>query len=153
MKLHAVDISTCILKDENLPTKVVDVCTEQCQKLDVYIDVCAIPYASSFSVPLDDYNVKMVLSVEGVRVSRHKDIHPEDSDDPADKGFSSEKEADGMDEEPHIRMKYHQAAQPQPPEPEQPPAGGPAPSTSSGGDTATIQVPVAALPKVHKILG
>ena len=104
-------------------------------------------------MPLDDYNEKMVLTVEGVRVSRHKDIHPEDSDDPADIGLSSEEEADGMDEEPHIRRKYHQAAQPPPPELEQPPAGGPAPSTSTGGDTATIQVPVAALQEVHKILG
>ena len=58
-----------------------------------------------------------------------------------------------MDEVPHIRRKYHQAAQPPPPEPEQPPAGGPAPSTSTGGATATIQVPVAALQEVHKILG
>ena len=95
----------------------------------------------------------MVLSVEGVRVSRHKDIHPEDSDDPADIGLSSEEEAEDMDEEPHIRRKYHQTAQPLPPEPEQPPAGGPAPSTSTGGDTATIQVPVAALQEVHRILG
>ena len=59
----------------------------------------------------------MVLSVEGVRVSRHKDIHPEDSDDPADIGLSSEEEAEDMDEEPHIRRKYHQAVQPLPPEP------------------------------------
>ena len=95
----------------------------------------------------------MVLTVEGVRVSRHKDIHPEDSDDPADISLSSEEEADGMDEEPHIRRKYHQAAQPPPPEPEQPPAGGDGPSTSTGGETATIQVPVAALQEVHKILG
>ena len=105
------------------------------------------------SVPLDDYNEKMVLSVEGVRVSRHKDIHPEDSDDPADIGLSSEEEADGLEEIPHIRRKYHHTPQPPPPNPEQPPAGGDGPSTSTGGETATIQVPVAALQEVHKILG
>ena len=104
-------------------------------------------------MPLDDYNEKMVLSVEGVWVSRHKDIHPEDSDDPADIGLSSEEELDGMEEESHIRRKYHHTAQPPPPEPTPTPAGGPAPSTSTGGDTATIQVPMAALQEVHKILG
>ena len=109
----------------------------------------------------------MVLAVEGVRVSRHKDIHPEDSDDPMDIGLSSEEEADEMDEEPHIRRKYHHAAQPpsqstQPPPtaqptpagPEQPPTEEPAASTSTAeSGTATIQVPVAALQEVHKILG
>ena len=94
----------------------------------------------------------MVLSVEGDRVSRHKDIHPQDSDDPADIGLSSEEEADGMEEMPHIRRKYHHTGQP-PPAPEPTPAGGEGPSTSTGGDTATIQVPVAALQEVHKILG
>ena len=101
----------------------------------------------------------MVLAVEGVRVSRHKDIHPEDSDDPMDIGLSSEEEADKMDEEPHIRRKYHHAAQPpsqstQPPptaqptpaRPVQPPTEEPAASTSTAeSGTATIQVPVAAL--------
>ena len=104
------------------------------------------------SVLLDDYNEKMVLSLEGVRVSRHKDIHPEDSDDPADIGLSSE-EADGLEEIPHIRRKYHHTPQTPPPDPEQPPAVGDCPSTSTGGETATIQVPVAALQEVHKILG
>ena len=152
-KPHAVDVSTHKPKDKNLPTKVVDICTDQCCNLDIKSDVCTISYVFIPSVPLNDYNEKMVLTVEGVRVSRHKDIHPEDSDDPADIGLSSEEEADGMDEEPHIRRKYHQAAQPLPPEPEQTPAGGPAQSSSTGDDTATIQVPVAALQEVHRILG
>ena len=56
-----------------------------------------------------------------------------------------------MEEMPHIRRKYHHTAQPPPPEPT--PAGGAVPSTSTGGNTATIQVPVSALQEVHKILG
>ena len=152
-KVHVVDVDALKPRDENLLTKVIDVCTIVNVKTGRWCGcLCYVTY-SLFSVPIDDYNEKMVLSVEGVRVSRHKDIHPEDSDDPADIGLSSEEEAEDMDEEPHIRRKYHQTAQPLPPEPEQPPAGGPAPSTSTGGDTATIQVPVAALQEVHRILG
>ena len=103
-------------------------------------------------MPIDNYNEKVVLTVEDVRVSRHKDIHPEDSDEPGDIGLSSEEEPDGLDEQPHIRRKYHQAAQPPPPVPEPTPSEGEGPSTSTGA-TATIHMPVTALQEVHKILG
>ena len=56
----------------------------------------------------------MVLSVQDIRVSRHKDAHPEDSDGPEDIGLSSEEEAEGMEEDISIARKYHQRAGPAP---------------------------------------
>ena len=98
-----------------------------------------------FAVPVDENGEKIVLSVDCVLLSRHKDVSPEDSDDPQDIGLSSEEEAEDLPEAPHIRRKYHQTPGPAPPTVPEP--------TSTSTDTATIQVPVAALEQVHAILG
>ena len=98
----------------------------------------------------------MVLSVHDIRVSRHKDAHPEDSDGPEDIGLSSEEEAEGMEENISIARKYHQGPGPAPT-----PAAPPAPratSTDTGTSTtdpevATLQVPVAALQQVQEMIG
>ena len=105
-------------------------------------------YGFLFAVPIDEENERMVLSVHNIRVSRHKDAHPEDSDGPEDIGLSSEEEAEGMEENISIARKYHQRPGPAPA-----PAAPPAPratSTDTGTSTtdpevATLQVPVAAL--------
>ena len=98
----------------------------------------------------------MVLSVQDIRVSRHKDVHPEDSDGPEDIGLSSEEEAEGMEEDESIARKYHQRAGPVPA------PGAPlaprATSTETGTSTtdpevATLQVPVAALQQVQEMIG
>ena len=39
-------------------------------------------YGFLFAVLIDEENECMVLSVHDIRVSRHKDAHPEDSDGP-----------------------------------------------------------------------
>ena len=104
-----------------------------------------------FAVPVDENSEKVILSVENVLLSRHKDVAPEDSDDPQDIGLSSEEEAEDLPELPHVRRKYHQAPGPPPP-----PVPEPTPletTASTSTDTATIQVPVAALEQVHAILG
>ena len=97
----------------------------------------------------------MVLSIQDIRVSSHKDAHPEDSDGPEDIGLSSE-EAGGMEEDVTIARKYHQRAGPVP-APGPPPAPR-ATSTETGTSTtdpevATLQVPVAALHQVQEMIG
>ena len=113
-------------------------------------------YCVSIVVPIDEENEHMVLSVQDIRVSRHKDVHPEDSDGPEDIGLSSEEEAEGMEEDESIARKYHQRAGPVP-APGAPPAPR-ATSTETGTSTtdpevATLQVPVAALQQVQEMIG
>ena len=107
------------------------------------LDVCTF----SILVPLDDQNQKMVVSVQDIRLSAHKDMHPSDSEDNVDIGLSSEEEAEDLPDDVHIRRKFV----PPPPAPESqqaPPASQPAPSTST-----SIQVPVEALQKVQEYIG
>ena len=104
------------------------------------MDVCTV----SIVVPLDDENQKMVISVQDIRLSAHKDVHPSDSEDNVDIGLSSEEEAEDLAETPHIRRKFVP--------PPVPPQSQPAPSTSTGG-SANIQVPVEALQKVQQYIG
>ena len=97
----------------------------------------------------------MVLSVQDIRVSRHKDAHPEDSDGSEDIGLSSEEEAEGMEENISIARKYHQRPGSAPG-----PGAPPAPQTTSTDtgtsttdlDVAALQVPVAALHQVQEII-
>ena len=110
-------------------------------------------YIFRITMPVDENGEKVVLSVEGVLLSKHKDVSPEDSDDPQDIGLSSEEEAEDLAEAPHIRRKYHQAPGPPPPPVPEPTPPVTTASTSTSTDTATIQVPVAALEQVHAILG
>ena len=113
-------------------------------------------YCVSVVVPIDEENKCMVLNIHDIRVSRHKDAHPEDSDGPEDIGLSSEEEAEGMEENISIARKYHQGPGPAPT-----PAAPPAPratSTDTGTSTtdpevATLQVPVAALQQVQEMIG
>ena len=56
---------------------------------------------------MDDENTKEVLSVEEVRISNHKDEHPEDSASCSEIGLSSEEEADSMSEDECVARKYH----------------------------------------------
>ena len=97
----------------------------------------------------------MVLTVDAVRLTLHKETHPDDSDEPNDIGLSSEEEAEEMEESEFIRRKYHQQA---PPVPEPTPVttaatASTSTSTATSAGTATIEVPVAALQQVHEILG
>ena len=102
-------------------------------------------------MPIDDANEKVVLEVRDVRVSRHKDIHPEDSDAPIDIGLSSEEEAEGLEENPAVARKYHQT--PAPPGPPPSTTATTSTTTSTDPQMATVQVPVAALQQVQQILG
>ena len=97
----------------------------------IVIDICTV----FILVPLDNDNQKMVISVQDIRLSAHKDAHPSDSEDNIDIGLSSEEEAEDLAESP-----------PPPPQPQ------PAPSTSTG-DVANIQVSVEALQKVQQYIG
>ena len=113
-------------------------------------------YCVSIVVLIDKENERMVLSIQDIWVSRHKDVHPEDSDGPEDIGLSSEEEAEGMEEDESIARKYHQRAGPAP-APGAPPAPR-ATSTETGTSTtdpevATLQVPVAALQQVQEMIG
>ena len=86
----------------------------------------------------------MVISVQDIQLTAHKDAHPSDSEDNVDIGLSSEEEAEDLAETPHIRRKFVP--------PPVPPQSQPAPSTSTGG-SANIQVPVEALQKVQQYIG
>ena len=67
----------------------------------------------------------MVISVQDIQLTAHKDAHPSDSEDNIDIGLSSEEEeAEDLAESPHIRRKF--VPLPVPPQPQ------PAPSTSRG---------------------
>ena len=111
-------------------------------------------YCFTITVPIDEENEHMVLSVQDIRISRHKDVHPDDSDAPEDIGLSSEEEAEGMEEDDNIARKYHQRAGPAPAAPPAPRAT----STDTGTSTtdpevATLQVPVADLQQVQEMIG
>ena len=97
------------------------------------------------------------MDVRDLRLSNHKDLHPEDSDNPADIGLSSEEEADNLDEHPAIRRKYHQASQPSVTTASTTGSTSTTATTSSSTSTdpqmATIQIPVTALQQVHTMLG
>ena len=102
---------------------------------------------------MDDENTKEVLSVEEVRISNHKDEHPDDSASCSEIGLSSEEEADSMSEDECVARKYHKkrtpASDPVPPVP--PPVPQPPESAPSG--MASVQVPIAMLQQVHTALG
>ena len=100
------------------------------------------------------------MDVRDLWLSNHKDLHPEDSDNPADIGLSSEEEADNLDEHPAIRRKYHQTSQPTVTTAST--TGGSTStvttatttsSTSTDPQMTTIQIPVTALQQVHSMLG
>ena len=97
------------------------------------------------------------MDVRDLRLSNHKDLHPEDSDNPADIGLSSEEEADNLDEHPAIRRKYHQSFQPSVTTAATTGSTSTTATTSSSTSTdpqmATIQIPVTALQHVHNMLG
>ena len=86
-----------------------------------------------FSVLVDNDLNKSVLSVadDTVKLSLHKEQHPSDSEDFSDIGLSSEEEADGLEDTPHIRRKYRRPSAPMP----VPAPAPPAPVTSD-----TVQV-------------
>ena len=99
---------------------------------------------------MDDENSKDVLAIKEVRVSAHKGEHPDDSEDYAAIGLSSEEEAEDLPDNQYIRRKF-QIPPPLPPDPVLS-----VPSASTGdpsGDTASIQVPIGMLKQVHEALG
>ena len=109
----------------------------------IVLDVCVIFY---FVVNIDEENSKDVLDIQEIRVSAHKGENPDDSEDYAAIGLSSEEEAEDLPDSEYIRRKFQ--APPPPPAPPVPPTGEP---SSSG--TASIQVPVEMLQQVHQALG
>ena len=65
---------------------------------------------------VDDENSKDVLAIKEVRVSAHKGEHPDDSEDYAAIGLSSEEEAEDLPDNQYIRRKF-QIPPPLPPDP------------------------------------
>ena len=59
-----------------------------------------------FVVSVDDENSKDVLAINEVRLSAHKGEHPDDSEDYAAIGLSSEEEAEDLPDSQYIRRKY-----------------------------------------------
>ena len=113
---------------------------------------------SIFTVAIDEENEKIVLDVQDIRLSLHKEVHPEDSDLAEDIGLSSEEKAHEMEEQVYIARKFVKTSPAPPPPPPQP-----APptttvttattSTSTEPEMASVHVPVAALQQVHQLLG
>ena len=101
---------------------------------------------SIFIVNVDEENSKDVLDILEVRVSAHKGENPDDSEDYAAIGLSSEEEAEDLPDNEYIRRKF----QIPPPVPDPVP---PFPTVSSGEPTTSIQVTVAMLQQVHQVLG
>ena len=93
--------------------------------------------------------------MEAVRISNHKDEHPEDSTSCGEIGLSSEEEADSMSEDECVARKYHKKKssdpEPTPPVPPVPPV--PQPQQEPAPGMATVQVPIAMLQQVHSALG
>ena len=58
----------------------------------------------------------MVILVQDIQLTAHKDAHPSDSEDNIDIGLSSEEEAEDLAESPHIRRKF--VPPPVPPQPQ-----------------------------------
>ena len=99
---------------------------------------------------VDEENSKDVLDIQEVRVSAHKGEHPDDSEDYAAIGLSSEEEAEDLSDNEFIRRKFQM---PPPPVPEVPPVP-PVPTGEAGSSgTSSIQVPVEMLQQVHHVLG
>ena len=69
-----------------------------------------------FVVSVDDENSKDVLAINEVRLSAHKGEHPDDSEDYAAIGLSSEEEAEDLPDSQYIRRKF-QIPPPLPPDP------------------------------------
>ena len=91
---------------------------------------------------INDENSKDVLDINEVRVSAHKGEHPDDSEDYANIGLSSEEEAEDLPDNQYIRRKF----QIPPPHPSDPvPPVPPVPTGEPSGDTASIQLPVGML--------
>ena len=112
-----------------------------------------------FVVKVDAENDKEVLMVRDVRISLHKEQHPDDTASGDDIGLSSEEEADEMSEDEQIGRKYKRKVPP-PPVPDEPvspvppqPDPEPTPQTGSSSGLASIQVPVSMLQQVHAALG
>ena len=103
-----------------------------------------------FVVSVDDENSKDVLAINEVRLSAHKGEHPDDSEDYAAIGLSSEEEAEDLPDSQYIRRKF-QIPPPLPPDPV--PSVPSAPTGDPSGDTASIQVPIGMLKQVHEALG
>ena len=109
---------------------------------------------------MDAENDKEVLAVRDVRISLHKEQHPDDTASGDEIGLSSEDEADEMSEDDQIGRKYKRRApppvsdEPVPPAPPQPdPQPQSAPQAGSTSGLASIQVPVSMLQQVHSALG
>ena len=98
---------------------------------------------------MDDENSKDFLAIKEVRVSAHKGEHPDDSEDYAAIGLSSEEEAEDLPDNQYIRRKFQ--FPPPPPVPVAPVP--PVPTGESDSATASIQVPVGMLKQVHEALG
>ena len=103
-----------------------------------------------FIVSVDDENSKDVLAIKEVRVSVHKGEHPDDSEDYAAIGLSSEEEAEDLPDNQYIRRKF-QIPPPLPPDPVPPVPS--VPTGESASATASIQVPIGMLKQVHEALG
>ena len=96
--------------------------------------------------------------MQDIRLSLHKEAHPEDSDLAEDIGLSSEEEAHEMEEQVYIARKFVKTSPAPPPPPPQlaPPATTvttATTSTSTKPEMASVHVPVAALQQVHQLLG
>ena len=87
---------------------------------------------------IDEENSKDVLDIQEIRFSGHKGEHPDDSENYAAIGLSSEEEAEDLPENEYIRRKFQapvpDPVPPVPPVPAEDPQGAP--------QTASIQVPV-----------
>ena len=86
---------------------------------------------------MDDENSKDILAINEVRVSAHKGEHPDDSEDYAAIGLSSEEEAEDLPDNQYIRRKF-QIPPPLPPDPV--PSVPPVPTGEPDSATASIQV-------------
>ena len=115
------------------------------------LNICTI----SFVAKVDQDNDKEVLAVENVRISLHKEQHPDDTASGSDIGLSSENEADELSENEYIGRKYKRKSAPSPP-PDDPvppqPQSDPQPRSENTG-MASVQVPTSMLQQVHAALG
>ena len=102
-----------------------------------------------FVVSVNEENSKDVLDIQEVRLSAHKGEHPDDSEDYAAIGLSSEEEAEELPENEFIRRKF----QAPPPDPVPPVPPVPTEDPEGAPQTASIQVPVEMLQQVHQALG
>ena len=117
-----------------------------CNLWSIVLDISVLFY---FVVSVDEKNSKDVLDIQEIRYSGFKGEHPDDSEDYAAIGLSSEEEAEDLPENEFIRRKFQapipDPVPPVPPVPAEDPQGAP--------QTASIQVPVEMLQQVHQALG